>query len=111
MTPLHAVPDLPAAAAARLCEVVDCGKKHKAHGFCCAHVARLRRYGDPLGGPPAPEEWLIIEDVEWMADHGESLEGAAARLDQKVGTLERALDRAGRADLVARLRSRTSVAS
>ena len=44
MTPLHAVPDLPAAAA-RLCEVVDCGKKHKAHGFCCAHVARLRRYG------------------------------------------------------------------
>jgi hypothetical protein len=115
MSPLHAVRDLPPddpAPSVRLCDVPDCGKKHKARGYCQGHVARWRRYGDPLGGSSlADNQWLIIEDVEWMAEHGESLEGAAKRLDRKPGTLERALDRAARPDLVAQLRRRVSVAS
>lgn len=37
-------------AVTRLCSVPDCGKRHKARGYCLAHHHRFMRYGDPLGG-------------------------------------------------------------
>ena len=47
-----------------------------------------------------------IEDIEWMAETGESLDGAAARLGVRPASLERRLERMGRHDLVQRLRRR-----
>jgi hypothetical protein len=34
----------------RICDVPDCGKKHRSLGFCEKHYERAKRYGDPLGG-------------------------------------------------------------
>lgn len=45
-----------------------------------------------------------VEDAVFMAETGESLEGAAARLAMAPGALERALYRAGRVDVVRRMR-------
>lgn len=36
----------------RICQVSGCGVKHKGFGFCDFHLGRMRRFGDPLGGPP-----------------------------------------------------------
>ena len=47
-----------------------------------------------------------IEDIEWMAETGESLDGAAARLGVRPASLERRLERMGRHDLAQRLRCR-----
>ena len=41
-----------------------------------------------------------IEDLEWMAAHGETLEGAAARLGMRAVSLETWLTRAHRAHLL-----------
>jgi hypothetical protein len=32
-----------------ICSVLNCGKPHFGLTFCCAHYARFRKYGDPLG--------------------------------------------------------------
>lgn len=32
-----------------LCSIPNCGKPHKAHGWCENHYYRWRRHGDPLG--------------------------------------------------------------
>lgn len=34
------------------CAVVRCGRPHRAHGLCEAHLARQRRYGDPVAEVP-----------------------------------------------------------
>lgn len=34
------------------CCVPDCGRAHKAKGFCQSHYNRFRKYGDPLKGSP-----------------------------------------------------------
>lgn len=47
----------------------------------------------------------VIEDIEWMLDSRECLAMAAQRLHMKPDSLERRLERAGRCDLVARLRA------
>jgi hypothetical protein len=57
------------------------------------------------GGAPSRARELI-EDLEWMADTGESLQGAAARLQRTAAAIERSLLRNGRSDLVSRLRAR-----
>lgn len=49
----------------------------------------------------------VLEDAEWLVDTGETLAGAAVRLGYRnEGALERALNRAGRHDLVRALRAR-----
>jgi len=51
----------------------------------------------------------VVEDCEWMARWGESLTGAAGRLGYRSrDVLDRVLQRAGRADLVAALKARES---
>lgn len=32
----------------RICSVDGCGKRHKAHGYCANHYAKLRKYGSAL---------------------------------------------------------------
>lgn len=32
----------------RLCSIPNCGKRHYGNGFCAAHNAKNRKYGDPL---------------------------------------------------------------
>jgi hypothetical protein len=54
----------------------------------------------------------LVEDVAWLAETGESLNGAARRLGYRdAGTLERALYRAGRTDLFHLLRHREEPAA
>lgn len=47
----------------------------------------------------------FLEDVSWMAATGESLSGAARRLDTQPASLERRLTRSGAHDLAAALRA------
>jgi hypothetical protein len=32
----------------RTCDVEDCGRPHRAGGYCATHYMRWQRYGDPL---------------------------------------------------------------
>lgn len=71
---------------------------------------------DPAASPQGVREVLppgarrnrtggqLAEDAEFLADQGETLDTAAARLDTSPVSLERSLYRAGRGDLVARLK-------
>lgn len=34
----------------RLCSIEGCGKSHKGHGYCIAHLRRYHLYGDPTKG-------------------------------------------------------------
>lgn len=60
---------------------------------------------DAMSRPPENPD-ALIEDLEWMNHHGESLEGAAHRLNRTTAALERSLLRYGRPDLVNALRAR-----
>lgn len=55
---------------------------------------------------PPTDHAALIEDLEWMADTGESLDGAAERLNTTPVALERALYRHGRHDLATTLKQR-----
>lgn len=35
----------------RICSIVQCGRTHKAYGFCKNHWRKFKRWGDPLGAP------------------------------------------------------------
>ena len=81
------------------CVMEGCDRKHQARGYCELHYKRI-----VLGRKPRTE--IHIEDVEWMAETGECLTGAASRLGVQPTTLERFLYRAGRADLYRVLKGR-----
>lgn len=53
---------------------------------------------------------LHLEDIEWMDETGETWAGAVTRLHAKPKTVEQFLYRAGRPDLIARLKSRQETA-
>lgn len=80
-----------------------CGRRicrgRLAVGVCtvCAGERHPRRLAEEL-----------IEDVEWLADAGETWAGVLARLDVTAVALERALYRHDRRDLVRRLRGRVA---
>lgn len=46
----------------------------------------------------------IVEDAEWIAETGGGFVEAARRIGLRVASLDTALRRAGRADLITRLR-------
>lgn len=84
------------------CKVEGCDEKHQARGFCNRHYKReIYRAGVTRRRPP-----IHLEDVEWMADTGETWERAAERLDVKPNTLLRYLERAHRYDLIRKLQRR-----
>lgn len=82
----------------RLCAIDGCEKPHKARGYCNRHYIAWKDHGNPLAG----RTWEL-EDIEWMVQHGESLDGAAARVGLRPGSLADALRRQGRRDLCDRL--------
>lgn len=57
-------------------------------------------------GPYMEARRALIEDVEWMAETGECLTGAAERLGRNPEALATTLQRFGRVDLARTLRSR-----
>lgn len=85
---------------ARTCGVDGCTNKHLARGYCSTH------YGHHVLGKQSREidYAAFVEDVEWLAETGETWEGALRRLDIKPHAAERRLERAGRADLIAAFR-------
>ncbi len=49
----------------RICSVENCEKKELGRGWCSAHYARWRTYGDPLGkAEPKPQRLCSIEGCE-----------------------------------------------
>lgn len=83
----------------RTCTIDGCHNPHEAHGYCSPHYQRMKRHGDPLGEGTLRPSSIEVEDVEWMAQTGESLTGACRRLGRSAGTLQKAMARAGRSDL------------
>lgn len=59
----------------RFCSIADCGKPHRAFGWCAKHYTRWRRYGDPLSAKRVangePLKW--IHDVALRFDGAECL--------------------------------------
>lgn len=84
------------------CKVNDCPNPRHAGGYCNPHYGRMKRHGNPLAGNRANIK-LHIEDIEWMAENGESLSGAAARLGVTVSALDRHLRRGGHTDIITTL--------
>lgn len=87
------------------CTLEGCEDQRFSRGWCKSHWKRWRRHGDPLGGFSRE---LHLEDVEWMAYHGETLEGAAARTGRTAGALKARLYAEKRHDLIHLLQSRTT---
>lgn len=54
----------------------------------------------------SPRVRAVIEDADWLAITGESWTVAVRRLGLRGDTLERLLFRAGRSDIIRRLKSR-----
>lgn len=106
------------------CGAEGCDRDARTKGFCDGHYRRWRKHGDPLApdrrvrtvkaerAPAAPRRILTddhFEDVEWMAETGESMDGAAARLGVTPRALEKFLERRDRLDLRAVLVARNPV--
>lgn len=49
------------------CSIPQCGRQHRARGFCENHYARFRRHGDPLGGEP--DRAGHGEPIAWLDAH------------------------------------------
>lgn len=71
------------------CTLDNCDRPHAGRGYCSAHYKRWYRYGDPLGAPDKTSRFEprlitpdVREDLEWMAEHGETLRGAAERISR-----------------------------
>lgn len=83
----------------RLCSIEGCDTERRGSAvWCDQHAYNERRWGNPLGRPV-----MELEDCEWMAETGETLEGAARRLQRSQAAVEQFLKRAGRRDVYARL--------
>ena len=58
----------------KICKIVDCGKRHEAHGLCPMHYRRLQKYGDPLKTKVkwfASVEQKLINQTAFPADVNE----------------------------------------
>ena len=78
------VPRRPAATVKRPpCTYEECGAPHHAHGYCHVHYDRVY-----LARKPVFDAAARIENCRFMADTGESLTGAAARLGITTSALE-----------------------
>ena len=87
------------------CAINGCGKPRTARGLCKGHYMRKYRHGDLASTSPLRSE-IHLEDIEWMAETGETWTGATTRLHAKPKTVEQFLYRSGRPDLIARLKAR-----
>lgn len=64
------------------CKIDGCTNKHLARGYCNVHYKRVvvRNVPDPEAERHTVNPADRIEDCRWMAEHGETLSGAARRL-------------------------------
>lgn len=86
------------------CVVPACGRPRRALDYCHAHYKRHQKgHGVTDMTTIQPHH---IEDIEWMAETGEHLDGAAQRLGVRPSTLDRHLRRVGRLDLLRALNGR-----
>lgn len=77
-----------------------------ANGWLDAHAWSPATIDDPDARPLTRRVRICIEDLQWMADTGESFTGACQRLRRPPPTVFRTLDRAHRLDLWRRLAAR-----
>lgn len=77
----------------RICGVTDCDGPRHAHGYCQPHSRRWLKYGDPMHESVTVNREGRLEDVRWMAETGECLDGAARRLGLSRNSLEKWLER------------------
>lgn len=77
----------------RACGVEGCPDQHHANGYCMTHNRRWRKYGDPLHDIHTADADARLEDLRWMAETGEGLTVASARVGEKVKTVEAFLRR------------------
>lgn len=86
------------------CKVEGCDAKHLARGYCNTHYKREIVRADTERRSPR----IHLEDVEWMAETGETWPIAVERLGVKENTLLRHLERANRYDLIRKLQRRVA---
>jgi hypothetical protein len=87
------------------CAIDGCEQPRDARGWCQNHWKQWRKHGHPLA-----TRAIELEDVEWMAETGESFYGAAMRLGVKPGSLEKFLCGKQRQDLLRAMRGLEAVA-
>ena len=69
-----------------ICSVPDCGKIHKAHGFCVKHYKRFQLHGDPTHCQRATPIQDYINEVVIAFDGNECLAWPFSRNTQGYGT-------------------------
>lgn len=73
----------------RVCSVPNCGKKHKALGFCANHFYRLKRHGDPLSGKtPDGEPLRFVHEVASNYQGGDCLHWPFCKDEKGYGLLK-----------------------
>lgn len=77
-----------------------------ANGWLDAHAWSPATIDDPEARPLTRRVRVCIEDLQWMAETGESFTGACQRLGRQPDTVFIALNRAHRLDLWRRLAAR-----
>lgn len=92
----------------RKCTVEGCERPHNARGYCRTHYGRMIEGKSPLRAvtDKAAFDAARLEDLHFMAQTGESLNGAARRLGISERGLELWLTRHQAEALTAVLRSR-----
>jgi len=61
-------------AISQVCSIPDCGKRHKAHGWCAMHYGRWRKHGDINGGAtPKGDAMRFYREVALVYDGDECL--------------------------------------
>lgn len=87
----------------RLCTVDGCDRKHLARGYCRRHYSEAVEMKTLR---PAHDPAERIDDLRWMADTGECLEGAARRLGISERAVSLFLTRHGERELLKTLTRR-----
>lgn len=100
--PRHAATVRNAHDCGRVC--VDCGWRTALS--CTAYRGRCKACYSEIPHRPLRRGADLIEDAEWLADHGADLADVLARLDVKKDTFWQAMKRAERLDLYWRLADR-----
>ena len=93
------------------CLVEGCGREHRARGYCHLHYKHVFVEGRDAAHllPPSPSEAITqarLEDLRFMAETGECLDGAAKRLGISTRGLSLFLTRHDERELMATLQRR-----
>lgn len=76
-------------ATSRICSIPNCGKRHKARGFCGSHYMRWLAHGDANAGrtPPGDPE-RFVRDIAFNYEGSACLEWPYARSSTGYATLK-----------------------